>query len=585
MKYRHLSTLFLGVGLLLSSCTAPIKLTSLTFDGDYQIEFFLNEEFNHEGLEVYANYSNNTQKEVFEYTVSDPDMTVAGSQKVTVTYKEKSVTVSNFYMILVQDGTEEECEQEKSDALIEIRSAFNELEAVDYSSDRWQQIVDKLNEATKLINAAKNKATVEQIKEETLNFFRSVPTQEEIRRGTWFDYGSPEGKYEFDKDSSGNIQIKYDGYPGDWVYVGTKTNLNTDITQNNLLTLKFRNDSTERIKVVLQLTDSSGTYKLDSHTVSVSANEVKTITHKYEQNVTNLYFFVDSTEVHNRKGIVTILETTLSLEGESFDDTPKTVQINKSATKEDNSETKYTLTEEDYPGMIDRVLFTVYVNYNGNGYDARYYGIQIKAGNNKYAGADFIQEKDATNPELDNGRYLTINLEIAENKALVAGDEVNLIIAWNATNLTFDVLSYTFYYGGFKEAQSETRDINSPIYVNGKSSTEEGEHLSATVNFADFTKKGLIKRIDIKFTSINEKSYANSKIYLDGFTFTNYSSNNNLLDIGSIMAKSSSEEVSGTLSVYPLNKVDLNNGGSFNIDCWYTSATYIRVDQVTIYTY
>lgn len=56
------------------------------------------------------------------------------------------------------------------------------------------------------------------------------------------------------------------------------------------MALKFTNDIDEAIGVCLQVTNDSGSYKLDSHVVNVDAHETKTIELRYDVDISKLYF-------------------------------------------------------------------------------------------------------------------------------------------------------------------------------------------------------------------------------------------------------------------------------------------------------
>ncbi len=75
------------------------QISSLSFSGNYQTEFDLDDTFNYDNLVVTANYSDSTSRVLgsSEYNVSLPDMSSAGGKSVTVSYRG----VSNSYNINV----------------------------------------------------------------------------------------------------------------------------------------------------------------------------------------------------------------------------------------------------------------------------------------------------------------------------------------------------------------------------------------------------------------------------------------------------------------------------------------------------
>lgn len=75
-------------------------LESIELSGYQKTSFYNTDEFDYTGLIVTAKYSNSVSKEVTDYTVSDPDMSILGKQDVVVTYQDKTasyeITVSEF---------------------------------------------------------------------------------------------------------------------------------------------------------------------------------------------------------------------------------------------------------------------------------------------------------------------------------------------------------------------------------------------------------------------------------------------------------------------------------------------------------
>lgn len=107
MKRKSLVTLLLSTFLLCSCGSEPSyvdkSLTKIKLSGDYQTSFTIGEEFNYDGLIVTAYYSDSTYKEVNNYVVSSPNMNKVGSQSVTVTYIENSVSKSTYYAISISE--------------------------------------------------------------------------------------------------------------------------------------------------------------------------------------------------------------------------------------------------------------------------------------------------------------------------------------------------------------------------------------------------------------------------------------------------------------------------------------------------
>ena len=68
----------------------PITLVDIALDTEnVKTTFEYNEEFTYENLRVIAIYSDTSKQEVFDYEVSDPDMSTEGEKAINVTYENK----------------------------------------------------------------------------------------------------------------------------------------------------------------------------------------------------------------------------------------------------------------------------------------------------------------------------------------------------------------------------------------------------------------------------------------------------------------------------------------------------------------
>lgn len=563
-------------------------LSSISLSGSYRTTFYQNETFSYEGLVVIAHYTNNSEHEVTNYTVSSPDMTTLGEKQVTVEYIEDSVSKDTKYTITVGSSISD---AERSAAKLQVRQAFNDLDIDDYSEDRWNKIVDKLNEALRLIDEAVVKEDMDAAVTNVLAYFASCPKASEVTKGTWFDYHSADSNYQFDRDDENNLVITYDGYPGHWVYTGTKTNLHTDTTKNNILSITFRNDIEEGIQVCLQATNDGGDYKADTGIVNIAALETKTLELDYDVDVTKLYFFVDSCSVHERVGKVTILNTELKYENRepSTEFSPKTVSINKSMTTDDSgADTYYTLTDADHPLYISRIDALVIVHFNGNDDSHKYYGLHLyyNGSNHKSYSDSQGHSQEFKESGVAAGTNTLFNCEIDSASKLHSGVQIHMDISYQAAGLTFEVVSYTFYYSLWKSLETETVEINTDIYVNGSGKDVNSNYYTALAQYSSFTKKGKVRKMDVSFSTVNNASYGKSQIYVQGFDFTAFTSgNNNVLNIGKQMDTSKSGVVTdGIVTLYPVSTIDLTKDSAISFVCWWASATTITIKSVTLYT-
>ena len=79
-----------------------VKLESLSLDTSaVKVEYVLGEAFSAQGLKVSAVYSDDTSKEVADYTITPPDMSSIGEKQVEVSYTESETTVTANYKITI----------------------------------------------------------------------------------------------------------------------------------------------------------------------------------------------------------------------------------------------------------------------------------------------------------------------------------------------------------------------------------------------------------------------------------------------------------------------------------------------------
>lgn len=81
------------------------NLSSISLGGDYQTDFYVGNQFNHDGMTVTAHYDDSTSKDVTSSAVwSSPNMASSGEKTVTVSYTESGITKSAEYTIDVIAG-------------------------------------------------------------------------------------------------------------------------------------------------------------------------------------------------------------------------------------------------------------------------------------------------------------------------------------------------------------------------------------------------------------------------------------------------------------------------------------------------
>ena len=572
--------------MLITACSPKqeAKLESISLSGTYQTRFELNETFNYEGLVVTAHYSNNFSKAVSTYEVSTPNMSQEGQQDVTVSYEEKNISKTASYIIYIGDSGLDPAVV--SNALKELNETFNTLDIEEYSDARWQSIVDKLNEATNQIKVAVTNEQVRTIKTNAINFMNSVQKNSDITRGTWFGYKSAGSNYQYERDNDNNLVITYNGYPGHWKHVGTNF-LETDVSKDNVFLLRFRNDISSEINYDVQLHGTGG-YKVDSGLLHVAGGQTAEVRLAYDKNVTKFYFFLDSCEgTHSRQGHITILEARLLYEDRDITELPEpqTITVNQTMVKGDGGEnTHIQLTSARLPLFIGRISALVEIDFHENSDGLKWFGMRLHAGalTQTFESADgYTQESKY--PDSKEGpsskEYYVANMPLTIGDRLMENSDLYMDVGWCADGIDFKLISYTLYYTLWKPVESETVSVNTVIWGDGKT--------DASIPFSSFEKKGRVDHIDVSFTTINTASYAKSQIYFGDnvIPFTNFSSgSNNVLNIAPIMEKSNPNEVTGTMTLYPCSDIDLSANKTISITCWWSSASMIKVDSITVYT-
>lgn len=81
----------------------PAALTGIEVTTMPKTDYFVGDEFDPTGMIVTATYDDGSTRSVTGYTISDIDMSTAGTKTVTVTYTENSVTETTTFEIAVQE--------------------------------------------------------------------------------------------------------------------------------------------------------------------------------------------------------------------------------------------------------------------------------------------------------------------------------------------------------------------------------------------------------------------------------------------------------------------------------------------------
>ena len=541
-------------------------------------DYFVGESFDASGMVVTAYYSDGTSKTVTSYTYAPTGALTESDNAITVSYTEKGVNKTTLLTVTVGSSPADEAVRQA--AIEAVGEAFDKLDIDDYSALRFEQILEALNSGVRFIKATSTNEGIEQYKQATIDFFKNAVTKSAALEGTFINTFS--GNYEFDKDADGHLLVQYNGYPGSWKYVGNKS-VTVDIKTQNAFHITVKNTFDQNIKVNLKLTDG-GEYVVETGTVTMRGNETREFVLTFSYAVNKFYFFVDSCDTHNRSGEIAILDTHFEFDPAAVVDVTlydsKTVSFNKTVSTEVSAD--YTLTEDDHAFFIDRIDVVGKVYFHGNPDNKKYFGLSGTAGNNKVSVSDG-EVHAATLKEGDGNNY-AFSIPVDEATKLATGSKVTAGVRYAAEGLTFTVDKMIFHYTKWEPVVSETitfGDNEGIIYQSG-SATETFE-----LPYSRFTKKGRVMKADISFETTNSQTYGKSQIYIRGLQFNN-GIGNNVLNIGTLMEKSDGstpKTASGTVTVYPTDEnTVLTTEGVISFDCWWASASYVKIKSVTLYT-
>ena len=540
-------------------------------------DYLAGQSFDASGMEVTAYYSDGTSKTVNTYTYAPTGALTATDNTVTISYAEKGVTKTTALGIVIGQPSDDSV---RAAALVAVTEAFDKLDIDDYSAARFQKLVEALNEAVRSIKKATTNEGIEKYKNDAIATFENAVTIEKALEGTFINTFS--GNYEFDRDDQGHLLIQYNGYPGSWKYVGNKA-VSVDIKTQNALHMTVKNTYDQNIKVNLKLTDG-GEYEVETGVTTLRGNETREFVLTFSYAVKKFYFFVDSCDTHDHAGEVAVLDTHFEFDPTAVVDVTlydsKTVTFNKTITTEVSAD--YVMTEDDHAFFIDRIDVVGKVYFHGNGDNKKYFGLGGTAGNNKVSVSDG-EVHAATLKEGDGNNY-AFNIPIDEAAKLSTGSKVTVAVRYNAEGLTFTVDKMVFHYTTWDPVVSEkvTFGANEGIIYNNGTATATFE-----VPYSKFEKKGRVMKAELEFEMTNSQTYGKSQIYIKGLQFNN-NIGNNVLNTGSQMDKSDGstpKTSTGTFTVYPTDEnTVLTTDGVISFDCWWASASYVKVKSITLYT-
>lgn len=477
---------------------------------------------------------------------------------------------------------EDELTTYKNKALSEIDYTFNELDKDDYSSVSWKIVLEYLSNGKIAIAHCDSISMVDSIKNETINNILSVTKIKDALINTPFRHKT--GDYELDVSKDGIVSIYYNGWPGDWTYVGNTNynntsydDLNHNLSTQNQYKMTLKNSGTSSMYFQLALSNDNN-YKVDSSIITIEAGETKEIVLDLTQTVKYLYMFVDSCYVetyfprHDKSGQLDILSYGFDyVDSDSIKYESNKATILPSEKIDLDTTYSYSIAKvKDYIS-ISKIKVVLNIDFNGADASSCYWGGIAQCGSTTY---DFSSAGYVDNVDIDNNNVneSTTQTFYIEPKDITSSSLLSIKLTYWGKTYDVIVQEVSFYYGTGFDTTTETINVNKTIYENGTSSV-------ASIPYSSFEKKGTVNKILVNLTISNNQSYVGGTVYMGG---VNYCSSN-LANIGYL--QDSGETTTGDLVIYPNESIDLTmDNGEFTITSWWAPASKIVVNSITLVT-
>lgn len=218
-------------------------LSSVRLDGTYPVSFTEGDAFSHEGMTVYAVYTDGTNESEEDVTsdavFSEPDMTIVGNQNVTVSYTKNNVTKSTEYEITINalpthnvtwsvNGTVTEPVSYKEGAAIEFPVNPADIEGKSFVGWATDAIVGTTETAPEFVTSAT-------MGNENITYYAVFAEKTETTGDMTKAYG-----FETESDSDWTIDgpARTEGEANTGNYSGKINTNNTYVTFNNKVKVK-----------------------------------------------------------------------------------------------------------------------------------------------------------------------------------------------------------------------------------------------------------------------------------------------------------------------------------------------------------
>ena len=151
---------------------------------------------------------------------------------------------------------------------------------------------------------------------------------------------------------------------------------------------------------------------------------------------------------------------------------------------------------------------------------------------------------------------------------LTSTDNVEVFVTYAGGSFSIKIVSISFYYNNDYELKEEKVIINQSIHRNQK----------VNLAYSELVNKGDVYKIELNLTITGNASYTGGSVYVTGCQF----SSANTVNIGDIMI--ANQVSTGSVYIYPEEKVDLSLSEEFSFTSWWAPASAITLNYVTVYT-
>ena len=228
---------------------------------------------------------------------------------------------------------------------------------------------------------------------------------------------------------------------------------------------------------------------------------------------------------------------------------------------------RYSLSNVANPEKIMRVKVVLDIDFKGADQGHIYWGGNITIGSSVkgIASAGYEEKVDVDGNDVPEATRQIINVDTSN---LTSSSNVEVFVTYDGGNFNYKVASISFYYNNDYELKEEKVNINKSIYNNQK----------VNLAYSELKNKGDVYKIELNLTIAGNQSYTGGSVFVTGCKFTEA----NTVNIGDIMI--ANQTTTGSVHIYPEEKVDLSIAEEFSFTSWWAPASEITLNYVTVYT-